>query len=674
MQHSIRSYCFPRPASSVQFFLPSLLTVVSSRSASSYTANKDELKKNLKTNLFTVESLKQRKRDVRKRIKQRREQRENSTIEVDSSLMIARKRSKAHWNQVFDNLAAVNSISAITDLLGRLELMHQEKCETTRKNGMTSISSGSRLSTSLPENLLLNLLHKRGSKNISQNRILKQLLATDNKVFFDLKQYDSEIDQKSTISDKDVRTIMATRKRAIHSDFFWSNRDARIASQQTKTNRFCNKSKVVEIHKEKNESLLQLEAQNMLVHLKNNLPYENFKLLMAVFDAYAAGNKKHGDSACHSGHENDSQEKEEIPSQKINRAGRTWRKLGNVLFRCAGSHFHLISERLAVFFYLDIYENHGNDHSGVKNIVTQDSRFHSSIRNWKAERDRFVDIMNNVWTSLENAKVSELFRTRLLSENERTIKMQTSIRKTDEHRLRNRSYTKFEAIVNFDGEYTQSSENTVLIDNLPVDITESELRELYSRCGVLKDVLIFNQRPDLDLGPLSRTVLADSRKKGLSYSTAQRQKWQQPRTPVYALLSFANRASYNEAIDDSLRIFGVLIRKHNVRTICVNDLNKLFLDNIPDGISNKEMERILSTILAPNIVVTMSQGQNPLGIIGSCEVRFPSFEVALKAYEKIQESKKVKSIENHDFLQCSVNWLRTRPDAELWWSKQLDFD
>ena len=54
-----------------------------------------------------------------------------------------------------------------------------------------------------------------------------------------------------------------------------------------------------------------------------------------------------------------------------------------------------------------------------------------------------------------------------------------------------------------------SSDRLVIIDNLPIDVTESRLRQAYGRCGDIEAVAIFHARPDLDPGKRA----ADAKKK-----------------------------------------------------------------------------------------------------------------------------------------------------------------
>jgi hypothetical protein len=217
---------------------------------------------------------------------------------------------------------------------------------------------------------------------------------------------------------------------------------------------------------------------------------------------------------------------------------------------------------------------------------------------------------------------------------------------------------------------TTPAQSIVFVDNLPVDMTKAELTELYSRCGKLESVEIFNQRPDLDPGPLKKKARAERRKRQLQTVNSQFRKWQRPRTPTYGMLTFESQEGYQSAVNESLRIFGMMVRKHPVRSIRSSDMTRIFLEGISDNQACVDLEYQLSKQLHPDLFVSLDAGQNNRSVVGSCEINFPSFEAALESYHKLQEL----GLVNNGDSSCKLNWLRTPKDAEQWWTRKLGFD
>jgi len=219
---------------------------------------------------------------------------------------------------------------------------------------------------------------------------------------------------------------------------------------------------------------------------------------------------------------------------------------------------------------------------------------------------------------------------------------------------------------------------TVFLENLPIDMTELRLTELYSRCGDIASVKIFNQRPDLDPGPLSASQKRERRRQHVrSISMRRKRRWNPPRTPVYGLITFEDEQGYGRCVNDTLRIFGMLIEKHPVRSIQASDMRKLFIEGIPAGeFTSTDFETKLYHVLQPYISLNsdfagMGHGSHQRRkSIHSCEIKFPSFEVAFQSYHKLMLD--LDMIRNID--DCTVQWLRTPRDAELWWTRRRGFD
>ena len=241
-----------------------------------------------------------------------------------------------------------------------------------------------------------------------------------------------------------------------------------------------------------------------------------------------------------------------------------------------------------------------------------------------------------------------------------------------------------------DYEYPVTADTTVFVDNLPIDVTENEVAELYSRCGALESIEIFNQRPDLDPGPLStaklRAMAQQKRKQRAKFNISKQLsvqqngagRWARPRTPVYAMLNFADEESMQAASNDSLRIFGMIIRGHSVRSVRAKELTRLYIDNIgPLTGSNEfrtaiDIEASLSQLLSPDIYVSLdisssAHRKSTRVVPGSCEIMFPAFEVAFDAFCKLRED--LSLVKYNDL--CSINLLKTPGDAMLYWKREL---
>ena len=237
----------------------------------------------------------------------------------------------------------------------------------------------------------------------------------------------------------------------------------------------------------------------------------------------------------------------------------------------------------------------------------------------------------------------------------------------------------------------------VFIDNLPIDICPERINEVYSRCGDIESVEIFNQRPDLDPGKLAKVEIMKRRAKQTKMSLSAR-TWSRPKTPVYGLLTFANETGYEKAIDASLRIFGMIIQRHPVRSIPSWCMNTLYIEDIPAGHPCIDFEYQLSNVLEPNnIFVCLNAGQNYTSTVGSCEIKFPTFEIAYESYKNLQEKLNIferngvgttasavpaqvndavamdKDSEATD-KRFRINWIASQKDSHKWWRRQYGFE
>lgn len=236
----------------------------------------------------------------------------------------------------------------------------------------------------------------------------------------------------------------------------------------------------------------------------------------------------------------------------------------------------------------------------------------------------------------------------------------------------------------------ESEETIVFINNLPIDTTETEIEEIYSRCGLLDSIQIFNQRPDLDPGLLSARQIRDRHRKKPkikhAFESYHEFKHQRPRTPVYGMLRFRDAEGYRFATSSELCIFGCVIRRHPVVSIKHQDNTTLYLEQIPDGVVSVDVEAKLAQLLHPHNFHIMLDGLNGggsgqlLSHASSCQVKFADFETAAQAYSLLteggdsdQERKDQNSIIFSEGQEAQIHWLRTPANSMQYWTRELIF-
>lgn len=236
----------------------------------------------------------------------------------------------------------------------------------------------------------------------------------------------------------------------------------------------------------------------------------------------------------------------------------------------------------------------------------------------------------------------------------------------------------------------------VFLNNLPIDTSEGEIDSIYSRCGQLESIQLFNLRPDLDPGPLTTVQMKEQirmkkimRKKN-TYAAAQGR----PRTPVYAILRFKTDAGYQMATSQELCIFGCVIRRHPVLSIKSHDVNTLHLEQIPPHLFSIDVENRLGELLYPHKFSLMLDGTQGLGLDGciknsdanhqeysrpsSCQIRFADHRAAAQAYQWIREEGKKffkNSSNGVDEINGSfeVHWFQTPSNSMDYWTRDLSF-
>jgi len=207
---------------------------------------------------------------------------------------------------------------------------------------------------------------------------------------------------------------------------------------------------------------------------------------------------------------------------------------------------------------------------------------------------------------------------------------------------------------------------TMFVDNLPIDVTREELEYLYSRCGEIESIEIFNLRPDLDPGELSNKQMMERKKKNRMSGMKGATKIRNHRSPVYATIKFVETKGYESATIDMLRIFGMVIRRHAVKSHPARNIHKIYIEGIPQGRFAMDFEEKLSTLLTPNMYISLMLGQHVNAQAKSCEIAFPTFEVANYAYQQLQNF----NTSNED-EKCTIHWMKTPDNAMAYWTRDL---
>lgn len=207
---------------------------------------------------------------------------------------------------------------------------------------------------------------------------------------------------------------------------------------------------------------------------------------------------------------------------------------------------------------------------------------------------------------------------------------------------------------------------TMFVDNLPIDVTREELEYLYSRCGEIESIEIFNLRPDLDPGELSNKKMMERKKKNRLSGMKGATKIRNHRSPVYAAIKFVETKGCDSATIDMLRIFGMVIRRHAVKSHPARNIHKIYIEGIPQGRFAMDFEEKLSTLLTPNMYISLVLGQHVNAQAKSCEIAFPTFEVANYAYQQLQNF----NTSNED-EKCSIHWMKTPDNAMAYWTRDL---
>jgi hypothetical protein len=460
---------------------------------------------------------------------------------------------------------------------------------------------------------------------------------------------DRSTSQKS-ISAEDVEILMKARERALLNGLSWNLMDAKEISGLSRGNHQQLVQARQKRHTPKSESQKKREAQRLVKYLGDQLPPRLYQAVVSLFADFV------GDA----------------PS--------ALKTVGRSIERRAPTHYHIIAAEVADFFYLNDGLNY--------NVVDQDEVVKKSQETWDAFKSEFVDSLMSLqdelldsvarhpeallsdFTPLDYDEEEALVVAKEMEVPTTTPDVLSSTTKVD-RRFRKPRHATFEAVVleedtsMFFKDISELARRTVFLDNLPIDVTKDEIHELYARCGAVEEIQIYNQRPDLDPGPLSAAKTQELRKKQLESNKGSFRNWRRPRSPVYGQVTFVDDKGSQKALVDSLRVFGMVIRRHPVRSIRATDMSRLYLENMPEGFTTMDAEYMLNNEFHPSFLLCLDAGQNNRAVVGSCEVRFPSFELAYTSFRKLQS---MDAISND--ADISFQWLKTPNDANMWWTRQ----
>ena len=481
-----------------------------------------------------------------------------------------------------------------------------------------------------------------------------------------------------------VELLMKARETVLRKSYAWSAFQEKIDSmaQDSGDEGDENKFKTIEQrqlhHNSKSQETLREEAEEHLRFLARSLPNEHFKAWFKELNAFirTESNPKH---------------------KRAQKAETSF--INTLVLRCVNSHIHLVAHPIAQFFYLHLSP-----------FEKAEKRLVDSRAVWEARRAKFSMRLVALHQFLCNKRATSTPASRADKKNLEV----DIVPQGDRPRVRRfhltldtRHLTKVDVSV-------PNVDKMVIVDNLPIDMTELELMALYSRCGPIAHFKIFNNRPDLDPGPLNTKQLRERR----SRERSNRQVFlgtesSFPRTPLYALITFATEEGHQRAMDSSLQLFGMVVRKHAMRSHDVTKRTTLFVDHIPPGVSQSDLNYELSKALEDYVYVWVNRQPQRVTDVTSCEIHFDSFELAYTCSDLVRETFQRLSDgalkaggeeeENQDnvgvvdkqhqhggtslermdgssglfedgLLRVTVNFLKTPDDAFLFWTRRKGFD
>jgi len=174
---------------------------------------------------------------------------------------------------------------------------------------------------------------------------------------------------------------------------------------------------------------------------------------------------------------------------------------------------------------------------------------------------------------------------------------------------------------------------TVFLDNLPPDASERELAGMLARAGTVARVELFGAAPeDAEFGDGARR-----RKKKPGERAPYRLRLSVAhRSPTCALVTFDAQSGADAALDQALRVFGVVVRKRACRTRPASDVRSIYIHRLPPNVSERELLDDLGAVLAPDLQLRLWR-TDPLDPPDRARLRFKSHDLARLAWRRLED-------------------------------------
>ena len=531
----------------------------------------------------------------------------------------------------------------------------------------------------------------------------------------------SAIDRNGLQFKKNVNTLMKAREKSAKKPPKWgSNKKSKHIIAPP-----------IQIHSSKSENQKLKDAEDMASILANRLPQSSYNRLFDMLQIYARDDNNRDNTIYSSEDHKPESNSDQQSNNKMKRTRQTLKNLFPRLKQKIQFHVPLIISELAHFLYVDIpVDIDGNEPPLYQEIFNEkaykkilDERLDNAWEKWNKmrvsqskslsvaqnyfalfdiEKENYAIEKKRIELSLEQTPNEETKTVDSSSDNDQ-MESQATISKEKVIKHKEGYHVIFDAIqlkpINVNTskgderlplsvklhQQSNMSKNKVFLINLPIDITSEELEDCYSRCGPITSIQIFNLRPDLDPGKRSlqqRRVI--TKKERLNMKEIPKC------TPIYALVEFATNEGYQMATNINLIIFGMVIRRHTVKTVPTEKITSLFIENIPSGYFGLDLEYKFNKVLQPHIYVCLDTVEGFQGGVTahryqetkSTMIQFPSFELALFAYEKLktidifEESLLSDEFESNTSKheKCTLQWLKTPSNAMKFWTRQISYE
>jgi len=365
--------------------------------------------------------------------------------------------------------------------------------------------------------------------------------------------------------------------------------------------------------------------------------------------------------------------------QKLHKTRILW----STLHSSTRTHLHGVASSVADYLLVTREESN----TSLAKFVLEDPRLEINRNEWKSARDAFCEsfvaiqnmlVKEHAHMTKEAEKIPEVvddYSTMedSLLETYVEASRQDKSKNAQSDMIKVRNHIAFEALTMewnptvtcatfdntplFNFPSSPPTDCVVVIDNLPIDVTREQLVDAYSRCGAIQDIAIFHHRPELDPGRRRE----DSRKK-IRTGPRNARQWERPRTPLYAMILFQTKEGAVRAIADPLRVFGMVLDQHLIRSHPAAQMTSLYLEDLVKGDDVRAMEFQLSQMLHPQLYVCLDVSRNHKKVY-HLSIQFPHFEAAYWAYGILSASP----------IEASIQWMKTPADAMMYWTRKLNF-